>query len=189
MTRISEIDNVPAISDNRRIFEIIAVFLTGMSKILFINILKLHAVYIVSAILFWSVYFVVRVKKHPRLLYYWGLSVGNAKDAFKIVGVVGGIAILGFVFYGLFNDSAIFNTNLLIVLITYPFWGLIQQFMVMSILANNLKDFQSGRFSYYQVIGITSFVFAFIHFPSIPLIIATFLMAVFYSVIFCRSGT
>lgn len=174
------------ISDRRRIFEIVAVFLTGTSKILFINILKLHAVYIVSAILFWSVYFLCRVKKHPVLLYYWGLSLRNAKGTFKIVGAVGGVAIIVFLIYGMFNNSAIFSPNLLFVLITYPFWGLIQQFMVMSILANDLNDFKPKKFTYYQVVLLTSFVFAIVHFPSIPLIIATFLMAVFYSVIFLK---
>ncbi len=187
MTTSANSENIASIiTDRRRVLEIGAVFLTGTSKILFINILKLHAVYIVSAILFWSVYFAWRVKKHPDLLYYWGLSLRNAKGTFKIIGIAGGIATLSFIVYGLFNDSAIFSTNLLFVLVTYPFWGLIQQFMVMSILANNLNDFKTKKFSYYQVIFLTSFVFAIVHFPSIPLIIATFLMAVFYSVIFLK---
>lgn len=172
------------ISDRRRIFEIIAVIVTGAGKITFINILKLHAVYILSAILFWSVYFSYRVSKDKNLIYYWGLSFSNIKPTFKIVAIIGSIAIAMFIGYGLYFDTIILNWNLLFVLLTYPFWGLVQQFITMSILANNLRDYQERKLSYTMVILITSFMFAVVHFPSVPLVVATFFMALFYSVIF-----
>lgn len=181
-----KINSAEEISDKRRLFEILAVILTGGSKILFINILELHAIYIVSAILFWVFYFVFRVRKQPWLLQYWGLTSSNLWETFRIVGTVGGLAILLFLGFAILMGNAIFSWNLLFVLLTYPFWGLVQQFVMMSIVANNLNDFQWKRIGFSQVIIITSFVFAIVHYPSIPLIIATFFMALFYSFVFLK---
>jgi membrane protease YdiL (CAAX protease family) len=177
---------ISEITDRRRIFEIIAVILTGFSKVLFINILELHAVYIISAIIFWGTYFVCRVSRNRSLIYYWGLSVTNIKQTFTIVSIAGVIAIGTFIVLGFYNNTLLLIWNLVFVLLTYPLWGLVQQFIVMSILANNLSDYRGGRLNYYLVILITSLMFSVVHFPSIPLIIATFLMAVFYSVIFLK---
>lgn len=177
---------ISEITDRRRIFEILAVILTGFSKVLFINILKLHAVYILSAIIFWVTYFVYRVFKNRNLIYYWGLSVNNLKQTFKVVSVAGTLAIGAFIVMGFYKNTLLLVWNLVFVLLTYPLWGLVQQFMVMSILANNLRDYRGGQLNYYLVVLITSLTFSVVHFPSIPLIIATFLMAVFYSVVFLK---
>lgn len=184
MTGKSEIIHNLTISDRRRVFEIIAVIVTGAGKITFINILKLHAVYILSAILFWSAYFIYRVSKEKNLINYWGLSFSNIRPTFRIVAIIGSIAIAMFIAYGIYFNTIILSWNLLFVLLTYPFWGLVQQFMTMSILANNLRDYKDRKLSYTMVILITSFMFAVVHFPSVPLVVATFFMALFYSVIF-----
>lgn len=174
------------ISDNRRIFEIVAVFLTGFSKILFINILELHAVYIFSAIVFWVSYFLIRGLNNRELFFYWGLHLSNVGKPLKIVGIVGGVAVLSFILYGLYFNTILLSWNLVFVLLTYPFWGLVQQFVVMSILASNLRDYKGGIINSTWVIFLTSFMFSIVHFPSIPLIIATFFMALFYSIVFMK---
>lgn len=178
--------NTHIISDRRRIFEISAVILTGIGKLVFINLLKLHFVYIVSASLFWTVYFILRISEHKELIRYWGLSLSNVKETFKIVAIAGIIAIILMTAYGFYNHSIHLSWNLILVLVTYPFWGLVQQFLLMSLLAGNLMDYQGRRFNYYFIVTATSILFSIVHYPYISLIFATFLLALFYSVLFLK---
>ncbi|MFO7445149.1 MAG: CPBP family intramembrane glutamic endopeptidase, partial [Ignavibacteriaceae bacterium] len=50
----------------------------------------------------------------------------------------------------------------------------------------NLKDFEARNINNIAIIFFTSLLFSIIHYPSFLLIIATFIMALFYSIIFLR---
>jgi membrane protease YdiL (CAAX protease family) len=180
------IDTTIAVSDRRRIFEISAVIFTGIGKLVFINLLRMHFVYIVSASLFWTLYVIWRVSHHRKLIAYWGLSLSNAKKSFQITGIACVIAVLLMTAYGIWNHTIHLTWNLLFVLVTYPVWGLVQQFLLMSLLAGNLKDFQGRRFPSFIVVVVTSVLFSIVHYPYPSLIVATFLLALFYSILFLK---
>jgi hypothetical protein len=171
-------------TDRIRLFEILMVILTGSGKIIFIDFLEVKLIYIITVIVFWFIYFFWRVSKNRSLIKYWGLSFSNSKETFKIIGIIGTIVIISFIIYGIYKNTIQLRWSILFTLLIYPLWGLVQQFLMMSLFAGNLKDLKSGNINNFVIIGLTSFLFSIIHFPSVPLIIATFLMAIFYSIIF-----
>lgn len=162
------------------------VIFTGLGKLLFVDILNVKFLYIIAAISFWTIYFVIRVSKNKELIKYWGLSISNAKETFKIVAIVGSVMLGTFVIYGIFRNNLIFHWNIVIILLLYPIWGLVQQFLMMSLFAGNLKDYQKKHFNESLIVILTSILFSLVHYPSFPLIMATFIMAIFYSIVFLR---
>lgn len=174
------------ITNRRRGFEIVSVVITGLGKILFVDFLDLKFVFVNTAIIFWGLYLILRVTRHNDLIYYWGLSLANIKATFKIVAPIGVIFTVLFLTYGYYCDTIILNRNIIFVLATYPIWGLIQQFLVMSLFAGNLKDYKRINLHDNTIVIITSCFFAIVHYPSFQLIILTFFMALFYSVIFLK---
>lgn len=167
------------IKNSQRLFEIAMVVITGIVKVLFVDILHIKLAFIISAITFWIVYIVYQTRKRPELWKYWGLTFTNYKPTLKIVGFVGLIVVLGILIYGIWFKHTEWNWHIFIVLLTYPLWGTIQQFLIMSLFAGNLKDMNGNNLKEIPIILLTSIFFAFIHYPSYPLILATFLMAIF----------
>ncbi|MGM0505117.1 MAG: CPBP family glutamic-type intramembrane protease [Bacteroidota bacterium] len=169
-----------------RWFEILAVVFTGIFKFLFVNVLELQFLFITLSILFWGFYIIYRKKKNKNILKYWGFTQTNFFKAFKMAGLFAFILIGIFTANAVFNHYQLFNIHLLYVLLLYPVWGLIQQFMMMSLILGNLNDMSSKKVPQIVYIFITSILFSAVHFPSIILMIITFILALYYSQIFLR---
>jgi len=169
-----------------RWFEILAVVFTGCFKFLLVNILDIQILFITVSILFWGTYIIYRKKKDKNILKYWGFTKTNFLSAFKMAGIFAGILIGIFTANAIFNDYQLFSMHLLYVLLLYPIWGLIQQFMMMSLILGNLKDMSSKKIPEIIYILIASILFSAVHFPSIILMIITFILALYYSQIFLR---
>jgi hypothetical protein len=67
------------ISNRQRIFEIMAVILTGAGKFIFMDWLNWRFFYITTVCLFWMAYVVYRKKKNPNILKYWGFTITGFK--------------------------------------------------------------------------------------------------------------
>ena len=182
----SRMTGISNISDRRRILEIILVIITGLGRILFVNLLGIRYVFLFSAIILWTGYILVSALRDKNLINYWGLSFSNSKTTFKILGIIGIIAFLLILSYGIYYRTLSFNENIILILILYPIWGLIQQFLIMSLFAGNLKDLSSKKIHDVTIILVTSVLFSMVHYPSVPLILATFVMALLYTFLFLK---
>lgn len=169
------------IPKKRRIFEISMVILTGIFKIIIMDVLNLKLPFILTVIIFWTSYFIYRTKKEPHLYTYWGLSFSNSKELFKLIAIIGLPVIAGIIFYGVYIKPIHWNIHILFVLLIYPVWGLMQQFLVMSLFASNMYDLYNKYIGKFLTILFTSIMFSFVHYPSISLMMATFIMALIYS--------
>lgn len=174
------------ISTKRRIFEILLVVLTGISKILVMDTLNLKLPYIILVTLFWLSYFIYRTCTEKELYKYWGLSLSNAKPLFKIVASVGVVLIAVIVIYGVYIEPIHWSVHILFVLLVYPIWGLIQQFLIMSLFAGNIHDFRGKNTGGMITVLLTSILFSIVHYPSFPLMFATLVMAIIYSYLFLK---
>lgn len=162
------------------------VVLTGISKILVMDILNQKLPFIVVVTLFWLGYFIYRTSTERELYKYWGLSISNSKQLFKIVASVGLVLIAVMVIYGVYIKPIQWSVNILFVLLVYPIWGLIQQFLTMSLFAGNIQDLQSKPTRNMSIILYTSILFSIVHYPSLHLMIATLIMAFIYSYLFLK---
>lgn len=174
------------IDNKTRWFEITAVIITGLFKFIFVNVLELQLLFIIVSIVFWASYIAYRYTKNSSLLDYWGFTKNNFLKSFKNTGIFALICIVIFITYGIYNQFQVDKLHLLYVLILYPIWGTIQQFMVMSLVLGNLKDMVSAKIPLVILILISSLLFSAVHIPSLTLMLITFILALYYSQLFLK---
>ena len=174
------------IRDNSRLFEIIAVLITGAGKFIFMDWLNWRAFYVVGACLFWIGFVIYRYKKDPNILEYWGFTKTNFKETFLMLLPLGIISVAAFFLIGNYFGTIIINKNIIPIFILYPIWGVIQQFIVVALVAGNLKDMENINISNASIIILTAFVFAIVHFPFLTLVGGTFLLALVYTTVYLK---
>lgn len=175
------------IKNRQRIQEIIAVVLTGMGKFVFMDILNWRLPFIVFAILAWSAYVVYRSKKNPGILMYWGFRTDTFTKVLKMILPFGVIAILASFTIGYFSGTLLLTWHIFPILLLYPVWGVIQQFLVIGLVAGNLQDLTSIRWSNALIIFVTALLFGLIHYPYGWLMAGTFVLALLYGFIYLKA--
>ena len=166
--------------------EIAAVVLTGAGHLVLTTWLGKQMVFTISAILFWICFVGVRVHRDPTVLRRWGFTREGFWQSVRMLlpfGVAAGLAMAG---YGLLAGTWIFTWRIFLLLVLYPPWGLVQQFLVVGLLAGNLR--KDGRLPEWGIILVVSLLFAAIHLPSIPLVIVAGLMAAVTTPVYFRTG-
>lgn len=171
---------------SQRKFEIIAVIITGLLKFIFMGLLEWQGIYITSAMLFWGLYIFWRTNNNETLFAYWGFTKNNLSESFKATGLFAAVAIGIMAIYGHAQNTLGNSFSILPLLLIYPLWGLVQQFMVMSLVAGNLRDMEDEHYKNRYIILGTAFLFGMVHLPNIWLTIGTTGLAVVYGLFFLK---
>ncbi|MEP2935876.1 MAG: CPBP family intramembrane glutamic endopeptidase [Gilvibacter sp.] len=174
------------ITDRTRIFELMAVLITAVGKFVLMDWLNYRFFYVAAAIVFWSGYVIFKSKRLPGILSHWGFSKATFKQAFKVVIPFAVFAVISFFTVGAIRGSLTLTWHILPILISYPLWGVIQQFLVIGLVAGNLNDMKRVKVPKWIVIGITALLFAVVHFPSTWLMASTFVLALFYGYVYLK---
>ncbi len=172
--------------NNQRLFEIIAVLMTGAGKFIFMDWLNWRAFYVIGACLFWIGYVIYKYQKDNNILAYWGFTKTNFKETFLFLLPLGILSVLLFFVLGNQFGTIIINKNIIPILILYPIWGVIQQFIVVALVAGNLRDMENSKIPKTAIIFLTAIVFAVVHFPFLTLVGGTFLLALVYTTIYLK---
>jgi uncharacterized protein len=176
-----------AISDRRRKIEIGAVLLTAAGKFLFMDWLEWRLPFIFVSILGWTTYVILRTRQLPAILRYWGFRTDNWQRVFRLIVPFGILSVAIFFCIGLYQGTINMNWHIIPILILYPIWGTIQQFLTIALVAGNLKDLQSTMFSKVEIILFTALLFGLMHYPSYWLMVGTFLLALFYGYVYLHT--
>jgi hypothetical protein len=176
----------PTISNKARIFEITAAILTASGKFIFMDWLGWKFPFIVLAIIGWTAYIIYRNRSTPGILAYWGFRTDNFGKVLKAVLPFAIITVLACVITGLIRGTVNLTWHLIPIMVIYPIWGTIQQFLLIGLTAGNLHDLGRRRLNKTIVISIAAFLFAVVHYPILWLAGATFLLAIFYGSIYLR---
>lgn len=171
-------------SDQTRLFEILAVIITGLGKFVFMDWLQLKIVFIVAACSFWIGYVFFRKRKNKAITQYWGLTFTNFRKTLLELLPVAVLLVLVFIFVGNYRGTNVLDWTIIPILLLYPIWGVLQQFIIIGILATNLKDYNNSRLPELAIILIVATVFGVVHYPHLLLIGATFLLALVYTKLF-----
>lgn len=175
------------ISDKRRKYEILAVLLTGAGKLIFMDFLNWKLFFIVVSIFGWTAYVLCRNKKVKGILSYWGFRTDNFKEVTRKILPFGVLAVISFFTVGYLRDTINFNWHIIPILILYPIWGVIQQFLVIGLVAGNLQDLKENKFHEFAIIVLTATLFGLVHYPYYWLIAGTFVLALVYGFIYLRA--
>ena len=147
-----------------RLLEIFAVLTTGLGKFIFVDIFDYKFWYVTLAFLFWIGYVIIRYKNDKHVLSKWGFRKEGFIPGLKLILPVAVIVILLFLFYGIYKNQLIINWHFLPILVLYPLWGTIQQFLIVGLISGNLKELNS--LSPAIIVIVTSIVFSIVHYPS-----------------------
>ncbi|WP_400081232.1 type II CAAX prenyl endopeptidase Rce1 family protein [Winogradskyella sp. R77965] len=173
-------------SDKIRIIEIIAVALTATGKFVFVDYLNLRLTYVIVTILAWLIYVIYRYKKDKLVLKDWGFRTDNFTSVIKLMLPFAIISILSFFIIGYFQGSLNITWHILPLLITYPIWGIVQQFLTIALVAGNLNNLKCMKLKKISIIFITAILFSIVHYPSTWLMVGTFTLALFYGYVYLR---
>jgi hypothetical protein len=134
-----------SISDMHRKMEIGAVLLTAAGKFIFMDWLQWRLPFILVAILGWTTYVILTERRIPGIMQYWGFRLDNFRKALRILLPFGAISIMSFFLIGYFLDTINLTWHVIPIMILYPIWGTIQQFLLMALVAGNVQDLKRER--------------------------------------------
>lgn len=172
--------------NKERRIEIAAVAGTGLLKFVLMDWLGLRLFYVFAACLFWFIYVYRKQRRYPDVLKSWGFQKKYMRRSFLFLLPVSLLIITGTIIYGAMNQVMFVNWHILPVLVLYPAWGIIQQFMMVGLVAGNMNKLTDIKFTDSQIILFTSFLFAVVHLPSIPLVGFTFFLEIIFIKVYLR---
>lgn len=187
LLRFSEDNLIPCVSDKSRWLEILAVLLTAIGKFVFMDFLNWRLAFVVFSIIAWGIYVLFRYKQDKNILKYWGFRRDNFKQTMELMLPFGVISILSFIAIGTYQKTINITWHILPILITYPIWGVIQQFITIGLIAGNLNHLKNIKLNKFLIIIITAILFSVAHFPSIWLMVGTFILALFYGFVYLKN--
>ena len=167
----------------RAIIEIIAAAMTGLLHPLFVDVLRAKALFIALAGLAWSVYFVYRVRRDRSVLQEWGFREKNLRPASlaALVVLLGGVVALLLLLRG--QGRVRLDLHMIPLLLLYPIWGLLQQFLVQALFVRNL---QAAKAPILVIVLAAAALFGLVHLPDWKLAFATFALGVALTPIYLR---
>lgn len=92
-----------------------------------------------------------------------------------------------FLVVGYLHNTINLTWHIIPILIIYPIWGTIQQFLLIGLVAGNFQDLNNFSIKKITIIILTALLFAVVHFPNYWLIVATFVLALFYGSIYLKA--
>jgi membrane protease YdiL (CAAX protease family) len=140
--------------------------------------------FVVVAIISWVSYIIYRKRTQPGIIRYWGFRMDNFRTVLKKILPFGILAVITFFGVGFYKGTLNINWHIIPILILYPIWGTIQQFLLIALTAGNLQDINGQKLNKGFIILLSAILFGAIHYPFIWLMLATFALAIFYGWIY-----
>lgn len=172
-------------SSDHRAVEIIAVIITATGKFLFYDIWDQRLLFIILIFGFWSVYLVRRVRQSPSVLTKWGFRTDNFMAVLNKILPFGLLALMACLIVGTLQGTLNPHWHIIPLLFLYPIFGVLQQFLLMALVAGNLQDL--NRYKHRTIIVLSAILFGLLHFPYWWLMIGTFILALFYTYVYLKN--
>ncbi|MHC4933355.1 MAG: hypothetical protein ACYTGV_14320, partial [Planctomycetota bacterium] len=122
-----------------RYLEIAAVVGTGLLHLVVSNVLGLLGPFIATALLGWGIYASVQVRRDRSILEEWGFTRRDLAPSFAATSLFAIVALAVMAAMGHAGGTLTLHWHILLLLMVYPVWGLVQQFLVQALVARNLR--------------------------------------------------
>lgn len=149
------------------------------------DVLQWRLPFILCTVVAWSAYVYWRWKSNPTILRYWGFRTDNLGTVLRQLVPLGLLAVATFLTIGYFRDTLNITWHIIPILLTYPIWGTIQQFLCVGLVAGNMQD-MSRPSNRNVIVLITAIFFSLLHYPNVWLMAGTFVLALVYSAFYLR---
>jgi membrane protease YdiL (CAAX protease family) len=168
------------------VIEIIGALLTAVGKFVFMDGFGVLLPYILPVITFWVAYIFFRVRNHENALDEWGFRRTNLKETFIVVFVFAVFSIGGLIIFGTYTGVILWSWGMMPLMFLYPFWGLIQHFLILGLFTGNLQRLKSKWFPDWLLVILTAIIFGGIHYSNVLLMTGTFILAFFYAIVYLK---
>lgn len=166
--------------------EVVAVAATGLLHLLVSNVLGLQGLFIAVALTAWIAYAVWRARRDPQALARWGFGRRGLRATWIATAVFGVVAGVVMAIVGHHRGQLRVDLSLWMLLLLYPVWGLIQQFLVQALVAGNLRRTTTWTRSAWFVAPACAVLFGIVHLPDVRLVGATFLLGLVFTPMYLR---
>lgn len=171
---------------NAGTFELTALAITAIAKFIVMDQLRMRAVFIIATCFFWLWYGRYRYIHDKSILEYWGFKRDNFIDSWKVLLPFLLISVFLTGLYAVNNGIRVDNPHLIPILILYPVWGLIQQFIFLCIITLNLRQLkffsENSGILYLAVPAL----FSIIHYPDLYLMGITFIIEIVFLITYIK---
>lgn len=143
-----------------------------------------HVYFIVGACLFWIGFVFLRWRADRNVLRRWGFRFDNLQEASRIPLAFFTLCAVGFGIVGLVNETFAVPPHLALLLLLYPLWGIVQQFLVLGIVVGNLENVPQLAERRPLLVVLGAAVFGAVHAPEWLLVGGTTTLALLYVPLF-----
>lgn len=165
-------------SKSPNLMEMGAVIATGVLHLIFIP-LGARGIFIFLTVSFWIIFIIIRIRNNPGILNEWGFRRDNIKEVFSQTSLYCLPLFLGMAIFAIWKGTLTFPPHMIIPILLYPVWGIIQQFLVLSLLVRNISLTKFGL-KRINLILYGAILFSLVHLPDIQLMIGTFILGLIY---------
>jgi hypothetical protein len=175
-------EKTPTKSPNLR--EMGAVVATGVLHLVLIP-LGARGIFILLAVCFWVVFIIIRIRNNSGIMREWGFRWDNIKEAFSKTSLYCLPMFLGMVIFAVLKGTLTFPPHMIIPILLYPLWGIIQQFLVLSLMVRNISFTKFGSRKINLVLA-GAILFSLVHAPDLKLMTGTFILGLIYVTLYLR---
>jgi len=183
---VKQLSTGPGASSPRSALEVAGVIATGGLHLVLVHAFSARAVFIAVSIAAWSSYIAARLWKYPGCLLVWGFSRRGLRDTLTATTAVTILAAAVLAIIARYQNTLSLQWHMLPLLLLYPIWGLVQQFLVQALVAANLKRAGPFKSSTGLVTPICSLLFGIVHLPDLRLAMCTFLLGLVFTPIYLK---
>ena len=146
----------------------------------------MRAFYIAGISLFWLIYILYRYSNNSNILSFWGFKKEFFKQSIIFLSPLVFLSILASLLYSHAKNGFFISWSIVPILILYPIWGVIQQYLMLGIISQGLLSIFEAKSKRYIIVFLVSFLFSLIHYPSYFLMIFTFIMEVIFITVYFK---
>ncbi len=142
--------------------------------------------FVVGASLFWITFVIIRARQDRTILRTWGFKLDNLRESARLPLLFFSVSAATLAAYALVKGHFSFPLHTVLLLLFYPFWGVIQQFLVLGIVVGNLQKLEGIGSNRLLLIITGAIVFSSVHIPDFRLTAGTLMLALLYVPHFLR---
>ena len=171
------------ISLSTRYSELSLVILTGL--LYFLNRKNNHLKFIIGIFCIWAIYIYINIKKNKGMLKMWGLRTDNLKESFKKPTIF--FIFICIPFLAIYLKSSKKNISInkyfMITLTLYLLWGVLQQFLLQSMITRNLNEIikVNEKIRRFIIILIMGSIFGLLHYGDEKLLKSSIIIGGFWT--------
>jgi hypothetical protein len=132
--------------------------------------------FIVASCIFWVAFVITRARRNRTVLRDWGFRTDNFVGPGTASAVVFALAATVFAAYAHLHGTLRFPPHTLLLLLLYPIYGVVQQFLALAVVVDNLERVRAFRRRRWLVVPFGAALFGAAHAFDVRLVAATFLL-------------